>query len=111
VLHCAPAGEGMIMDDGVRRSRRTRYRPLEYWRNEKKNYNRKFKCGWLPAAVVCRPAAWVVLHLRIYALWHVYPPAAPQQLPSSCTPIFDARLQGLTPRTACLAVQQHLCEV
>jgi hypothetical protein len=36
----------MVDDGGVRRSRRERHRPLEYWRNEKKNYRRKFKCGW-----------------------------------------------------------------
>lgn len=53
LMRCAPAGEGMVTDDGVRRSRRTRYRPLEYWRNEKKNYNRKFKCRWPLAAGAC----------------------------------------------------------
>ena len=33
----------MVETDGVRRSSRTRIKPLEYWRNEHKRYGREFK--------------------------------------------------------------------
>ncbi|KAL0026399.1 hypothetical protein WJX79_006459 [Trebouxia sp. C0005] len=37
------AGEGLHGERGVRRSSRDKHAPLEYWRNERKVYNREFR--------------------------------------------------------------------
>lgn len=37
------AGAGIDGEAGARRSTRQRYRPLEFWRNERKVYGREFK--------------------------------------------------------------------
>lgn len=36
-------GEGLHGEQGVRRSSRSKHAPLEYWRNERKVYNREFR--------------------------------------------------------------------
>lgn len=50
------AGEGLHGERGVRRSSRDKHAPLEYWRNERKVYNREFrsKCqGLFLATSLC----------------------------------------------------------
>lgn len=37
------SGEGLHGETGVRRSSRNKHAPLEYWRNERKVYNREFR--------------------------------------------------------------------
>ena len=47
--HWSPAGEGLQLEGSLRRSTRRSVKPLDWWRNEKAVYERKFKSASLPA--------------------------------------------------------------
>jgi len=44
---CCPAGDGLQVEGSLRRSTRRSIKPLDYWRNEKTVYERKFKSASL----------------------------------------------------------------
>ena len=53
ITMCCASGEGLHGEQGVRRSSRDKRAPLEYWRNERKVYNREFRSEYIVLVSGC----------------------------------------------------------